>query len=92
MTLRSHDYCQRHSYLYKNEAAILRCAQPCSGINAKRNREDELLLAAVWEANPSDKPVIIVDTRPKINAVANKAKGKVDFAVPFVQPAVEISS
>eukprot|EP00035_Acanthoeca_spectabilis_P023972 m.451804 g.451804 ORF g.451804 m.451804 type:complete len:782 (-) comp20213_c0_seq1:177-2522(-) len=64
------------SYLYKNEAAILRCAQPCSGINAKRNREDELLLAAVWEANPSDKPVIIVDTRPKINAVANKAKGK----------------
>eukprot|EP00038_Savillea_parva_P000911 m.99883 g.99883 ORF g.99883 m.99883 type:complete len:823 (-) comp10322_c0_seq1:319-2787(-) len=64
------------SYLYKNGAAITRCAQPCSGINAKRNREDELLLAAIWEANPSDKPLMIVDTRPKINAVANKAKGK----------------
>ena len=30
----------------------------------------------MWEANPSRKPVIIVDTRPKLNANANKLKGK----------------
>ena len=64
------------SYLYKNKTAICRCAQPMAGVQSKRSQHDELLLQAIWEANPSKKPVKIVDTRPKLNAVANKAKGK----------------
>lgn len=47
-----------------------------AGVANKRSKDDELLIQAVFEANPSKKKVVIVDTRPKLNAVANKAKGK----------------
>jgi len=64
------------SYLYKGKTAICRCAQPMAGVANRRSKDDELLIQAVFEANPSKKKVVIVDTRPKLNAVANKAKGK----------------
>lgn len=60
------------SYLYQGKTAICRCAQPMAGVQSKRSQYDELLLQKIWEANPSGKTVKIVDTRPKINAIANK--------------------
>lgn len=64
------------SYLYKNEAAICRCSQPLSGFN-NRSLEDEQLLQHICNANPNPKAELyIVDTRPKINAMANRAAGK----------------
>lgn len=64
------------SYLYTNEAAICRCSQPLSGFN-NRSPSDESLLEAILNANPNHtKELYIVDTRPKINAMANRAAGK----------------
>lgn len=64
------------SYLYSNEAAICRCSQPLSGLN-NRSIEDEQLLERITQVNPnSKKELYIVDTRPKINAMANRAAGK----------------
>lgn len=63
------------SYLYRNQAAICRCSQPLSGLN-NRSLEDEQLLEHITQANPSGKELYIVDTRPKINAMANRAAGK----------------
>jgi len=63
------------SYLHHNQAAICRCSQPLSGFSA-RCVEDESLLGAIRKANPSSKFMYVVDTRPKINAMANRAAGK----------------
>ncbi|XP_078370553.1 phosphatidylinositol-3,5-bisphosphate 3-phosphatase MTMR6-like isoform X2 [Oculina patagonica] len=64
------------SFYYKNtKAAICRCSQPLSGFNS-RCQEDENLIQAIVDATPDAKYVYIVDTRPKINAMANKAAGK----------------
>lgn len=64
------------SYLYSNQAAICRCGQPLSGFN-NRSLEDEKLLEHITNANPNGKKELyIVDTRPKINAMANRAAGK----------------
>jgi len=64
------------SYLYKNLAAVCRCSQPLSGFN-NRSLEDEQLLQHIISANPKSKgELYIVDTRPKINALANRAAGK----------------
>lgn len=64
------------SYLHSNEAAICRCSQPLSGFS-NRSLEDEQLLEHILSANPNNvKELYIVDTRPKINAMANRAAGK----------------
>ncbi|XP_051486213.1 myotubularin-related protein 8 isoform X2 [Apus apus] len=64
------------SYLYKeNNAAICRCSQPLSGFSA-RCLEDEQMLQAIREANPGSPFMYVVDTRPKLNAMANRAAGK----------------
>ncbi|XP_064482258.1 myotubularin-related protein 6-like isoform X1 [Ornithodoros turicata] len=63
------------SYFHKNRAAICRCSQPLSGFSA-RCVEDEQLLNCVLRANPASKFMYVVDTRPRINAMANKAAGK----------------
>lgn len=64
------------SYLYSNQAAICRCSQPLSGFN-NRSLQDEQLLEHITNANPNGKKdLFIVDTRPKINAMANRAAGK----------------
>lgn len=64
------------SYLHnKNKAAICRCSQPLAGFSA-RCVEDEVLLQAIRKANPATRYMYVVDTRPKINAMANKAQGK----------------
>ncbi|XP_074012828.1 phosphatidylinositol-3,5-bisphosphate 3-phosphatase MTMR6 isoform X3 [Numenius arquata] len=64
------------SYYHKNkEAAICRCSQPLSGFSA-RCLEDEHMLQAISKANPSNRYMYVMDTRPKLNAMANRAAGK----------------
>ncbi|XP_067141955.1 myotubularin-related protein 6 isoform X3 [Centruroides vittatus] len=63
------------SYLHKNMAAICRCSQPLSGFSA-RCVEDEKMLDCILKACPKSKFMYVVDTRPRINAFANKAAGK----------------
>ncbi|CAG5123118.1 unnamed protein product, partial [Candidula unifasciata] len=64
------------SYLHsENQAALTRCSQPLSGFSA-RCLEDEHMLQAILKANPKSNYMYVVDTRPKINAMVNKAQGK----------------
>ncbi|XP_069749058.1 phosphatidylinositol-3,5-bisphosphate 3-phosphatase MTMR8 isoform X2 [Narcine bancroftii] len=64
------------SYYFKeNNAAICRCSQPLSGFSA-RCVEDEQMLQAISRSNPGSSFVYVVDTRPKLNAIANRAAGK----------------
>lgn len=64
------------SYYYKDtKAAICRCSQPLSGLNS-RCMEDEQMLQAICQANPNCPFIYVVDTRPKLNAMANRAAGK----------------
>ncbi|KAM4682301.1 phosphatidylinositol-3,5-bisphosphate 3-phosphatase MTMR6 isoform 4-T5 [Amazona ochrocephala] len=57
------------------KAAICRCSQPLSGFSA-RCLEDEHMLQAISKANPSNRYMYVMDTRPKLNAMANRAAGK----------------
>ncbi|XP_045583051.1 phosphatidylinositol-3,5-bisphosphate 3-phosphatase MTMR6 isoform X1 [Procambarus clarkii] len=63
------------SYLHKNKAALCRSSQPLSGFSA-RCEEDEELLDCILGSNPNSSYMVVVDTRPKINAMANRAAGK----------------
>ncbi|XP_074841707.1 phosphatidylinositol-3,5-bisphosphate 3-phosphatase MTMR6 isoform X2 [Carettochelys insculpta] len=64
------------SYYHRNkEAAICRCSQPLSGFSA-RCVEDENMLHAISIANPAHRYMYVMDTRPKLNAMANRAAGK----------------
>ncbi|XP_072467845.1 phosphatidylinositol-3,5-bisphosphate 3-phosphatase MTMR6 isoform X2 [Notamacropus eugenii] len=64
------------SYYYQDkEAAICRCSQPLSGFSA-RCLEDEHMLQAISKSNPSNRYMYVMDTRPKLNAMANRAAGK----------------
>ncbi|XP_056135639.1 myotubularin-related protein 7b [Lampris incognitus] len=56
-------------------AAVCRCSQPLCGFSG-RCQEDELMLQAVMRANPGSDFIYVVDTRPKLNAMANRAAGK----------------
>ncbi|XP_071951261.1 phosphatidylinositol-3,5-bisphosphate 3-phosphatase MTMR6-like [Antedon mediterranea] len=64
------------SYLHRdNYATITRCSQPLAGFSA-RCLEDEQMLQAILKSNPKSTFMYVVDTRPKINAMVNKASGK----------------
>ncbi|XP_028412790.1 myotubularin-related protein 8-like [Dendronephthya gigantea] len=64
------------SYYHKTtKAAICRSSQPLSGLNA-RSLDDEQMVNAILKSNKNAKQLYIVDTRPKINAMANRAAGK----------------
>uniref|UniRef100_A0AAY4EJU3 Myotubularin phosphatase domain-containing protein n=1 Tax=Denticeps clupeoides TaxID=299321 RepID=A0AAY4EJU3_9TELE len=64
------------SYFHREtKAAICRCSQPLSGFSA-RCVEDEQMLQAISQANPNCPFMYVVDTRPKLNAMANRAAGK----------------
>ncbi|XP_072426190.1 myotubularin-related protein 7b isoform X1 [Chiloscyllium punctatum] len=58
-----------------NNAAICRSSQPLSGFSA-RCLEDEQMLQAIRKSNPGRDFLYVVDTRPKLNAMANRAAGK----------------
>ncbi|XP_069747539.1 myotubularin-related protein 6 isoform X2 [Narcine bancroftii] len=64
------------SYFYQQkQAAICRCSQPLSGFSA-RCLEDEHMLQAISKSNPNSHFMYVMDTRPKLNAMANRAAGK----------------
>ncbi|XP_014211423.1 myotubularin-related protein 6 [Copidosoma floridanum] len=64
------------TYLHNsNKASICRCSQPLSGFNA-RCLKDEQMLYNLLCTNPDSKYLCVVDTRPRINAMANRAAGK----------------
>ena len=56
-------------------ASITRCSQPMVGVAGKRCREDERLVQNIMDANAQSHRIYIYDARPKVNAVANMAKG-----------------
>ncbi|OXB83870.1 UNVERIFIED_CONTAM: hypothetical protein H355_003082 [Colinus virginianus] len=62
-------------YCKDNNASICRSSQPLSGFSA-RCLEDEQMLQAIRKANPGSDFIYVVDTRPKLNAMANRAAGK----------------
>ena len=62
-------------YHDKTGAALVRCAQPLSGLKG-RSSEDEQYISSIVATNPCSNFLYIVDTRPKINAMANRAGGK----------------
>ncbi|XP_017146423.1 myotubularin-related protein 6 isoform X2 [Drosophila miranda] len=63
------------TYLHNNKASICRCSQPLSGFSA-RCLEDEQMLEAIRKTNTNTDYMYVVDTRPRINAMANRAAGK----------------
>uniref|UniRef100_A0A1A8GEV9 Myotubularin related protein 7b n=1 Tax=Nothobranchius korthausae TaxID=1143690 RepID=A0A1A8GEV9_9TELE len=64
------------SYFHQDTlAAVCRCSQPLSGFSG-RCQEDEVMLQAVMKSNPGSDFIYVVDTRPKLNAMANRAAGK----------------
>ncbi|XP_046880718.1 myotubularin-related protein 7a [Hypomesus transpacificus] len=62
-------------YCRENHAAICRSSQPLSGFSA-RCVEDEQMLEAIVRSNPRSDFMYVVDTRPRLNAMANRAAGK----------------
>ncbi|XP_049901542.1 myotubularin-related protein 7-like [Epinephelus moara] len=64
------------SYFHQDTlAAVCRCSQPLSGFSG-RCQEDEMMLQSVMKSNPGSDYIYVVDTRPKLNAMANRAAGK----------------
>lgn len=57
------------------QASLTRCAQPLIGIKRARSVDDEHLLQAILMNNPLEGKLMIVDIRPKVNALANHAAG-----------------
>ena len=77
------------TYLHSNGAAIIRCAQPLVGMAGLRSHHDEHYVECLRRATPagvltrgarggetSAPNIHIIDTRPAMNAMANKAGGK----------------
>jgi len=56
-------------------ATITRCSQPLTGMSGKRSKEDEKMISLILDANAQSHRIYIYDARPKVNAVANMAKG-----------------
>uniref|UniRef100_A0A1B6DT04 phosphatidylinositol-3,5-bisphosphate 3-phosphatase n=1 Tax=Clastoptera arizonana TaxID=38151 RepID=A0A1B6DT04_9HEMI len=63
------------TYMHGNKAVICRCSQPLSGFKA-RCYEDEQMLDYILQTNPNAGYMYVVDTRPRINAMANRAAGR----------------
>lgn len=59
----------------ESQATITRSSQPLVGVSGKRSKDDERYLQLIMDANAQSHKFYIVDARPQVNAVANKAKG-----------------
>ncbi|XP_072170820.1 phosphatidylinositol-3,5-bisphosphate 3-phosphatase MTMR2-like [Diadema setosum] len=59
----------------QSQATITRCSQPLVGVGGKRSKEDEKYIQMILDANAQSHKLVIMDARPTVNAVANKAKG-----------------
>ena len=56
-----------------SHAAIVRCAQPLVGVLGRKSEADERLFALIAAANPESQSIAMLDARPVLNAVVNKA-------------------
>lgn len=65
------------TYMYKNGHTICRASQPKVGLKLMNRRcvEDELLVNAIKLSSPNTSTLMVYDARPKVNAIANQAKG-----------------
>eukprot|EP00116_Pleurobrachia_bachei_P002100 sb/3462362/ len=68
------------SYLYQPTGAVIcRSSQPCVGLN-KRSGADEKMLSSIRSANSRESfrynKLHVIDTRPRVNAMVNRAGGK----------------
>ncbi|VDM04118.1 unnamed protein product, partial [Schistocephalus solidus] len=64
------------TYLHPNKkAALCRSSQPLSGFSS-RSQEDQAFLRQIRDANPLQQVLHVVDTRPHLNALTNRAQGK----------------
>ncbi|XP_035226539.1 myotubularin-related protein 2-like [Stegodyphus dumicola] len=59
----------------KSQATITRCSQPLVGVSCKRSKDDERYIQMIMDANAQSHKIFIMDARPSVNAVANKARG-----------------
>ncbi|XP_014667410.1 PREDICTED: myotubularin-related protein 2-like [Priapulus caudatus] len=59
----------------ESHATITRCAQPLVGVGFRRSKDDERYVQMILDANAQSHKLYIMDARPNVNAVANKAKG-----------------
>ena len=59
-----------------SQAAIVRCAQPLVGVSGRKSSSDEKYLQMIMDANAGcPHKIYIMDARPQVNAIANKARG-----------------
>ncbi|CAH8518225.1 unnamed protein product [Heterobilharzia americana] len=64
------------TYLHPNgKSALCRSSQPLAGFSSK-STEDQVLFEAIRNSNPESSILYVVDTRPAINALTNRAQGK----------------
>jgi myotubularin-related protein 1/2 len=66
----------------ESQATITRCSQPLVGVSGKRSRDDERYVQLILDANAQSHKLFIMDARPSVNAVANKAKGGMFSVIP----------
>lgn len=59
----------------ESQATITRCSQPLVGVSSKRSKDDERYIQMILDANAQSHKIFIMDARPSVNAVANKARG-----------------
>ncbi|XP_064607720.1 myotubularin-related protein 2-like isoform X2 [Liolophura sinensis] len=59
----------------ESQATITRSSQPLVGVAGKHSKEDERYIQLIMDANAQSHRLSIMDARPMVNALANKAKG-----------------
>eukprot|EP00117_Sycon_ciliatum_P039260 scpid43474/ scgid29046/ Myotubularin-related protein 2 len=59
----------------ENHSSLTRGSQPLVGKLGKHSRDDEAYLEEISKSNPNSQKLVIMDARPKLNAIANKAMG-----------------
>ncbi|KAH9519849.1 Myotubularin- protein 2 [Bulinus truncatus] len=59
----------------ESQASITRSSQPLVGMTGKTSRDDEHYIQLIMDTNAQSHKLYIMDARPSVNAVANKARG-----------------
>ncbi|CAI8047738.1 Myotubularin-related protein 6 [Geodia barretti] len=62
-------------YHSPQQSALCRSSQPLAGLMG-RSQEDEEMIQCILKASPNTSTLHVMDTRPRINAMANRAAGK----------------
>ncbi|KAK3719801.1 hypothetical protein RRG08_040103 [Elysia crispata] len=59
----------------ESQATITRSSQPLVGMTGKTSKDDERYVQLIMDTNAQSHKLFIMDARPSVNAVANKARG-----------------